>query len=152
MRRALIALACLGPALGACASSGREDSKMMTTSEANRSGIGGAVQAPLRDVNIIRTKIPDVLLEALTDPYARPAKGDCADLAELIRPLDETLGVPPRPRHGPRLRVGDKDLDGLAAEFLGAGEHLPEPARGRQVPANAVQPPVHGEDSSPGRR
>lgn len=79
---------------------------MMTTAQANRSGIGGAVQAPLRDVNIIRTKIPQVLLDAMADPYARPANTDCPSLAELIRPLDETLGedldlVPPQ---------GDEDL------------------------------------------
>jgi hypothetical protein len=106
MRRTLIALACTLPALsalGACAShkeAGPEDPRLVTTSEANRSGLSSAMQAPLRDVNVVRTKIPQVLLDAMVDPYARPPSVDCLTLAELIRPLNDTLGddldlVPP---------------------------------------------------------
>lgn len=68
------------------------DSKIQTTSDANRDGIAGAVSAPLRDVNIVRTKIPPVLIEAMGDPYARPAKVNCAILIGLIAPLDAALG------------------------------------------------------------
>jgi hypothetical protein len=68
------------------------DSKIQTTSDANRDGITGAVSAPLRDVNIVRTKIPPVLIEAMGDPYARPAQVNCATLIDLVAPLDAALG------------------------------------------------------------
>jgi hypothetical protein len=74
--------------------------KIQTTDEANRQGITGAAQAPLRDLNVVRTKIPQVLLDALDDPYARPdiapgatAKAQCARLAELVTPLNNALGA-----------------------------------------------------------
>lgn len=69
-----------------------DDGRIKSTSEANRDGIAGAVTAPLRDVNLVRTKIPRVLLEAMDDPYQRPAKADCASLISLVQPLDVALG------------------------------------------------------------
>lgn len=69
-----------------------DEGRIKSTSEANRDGITGAMQAPLRDVNIVRTKIPRVLLEAMDDPYQRPAKADCKSLIALVRPLDTALG------------------------------------------------------------
>ncbi len=68
------------------------DSKIQTTSDANRDGITGAVSAPLRDVNIVRTKIPPILIEAMNDPYARPQRVNCAILISLVSPLDVALG------------------------------------------------------------
>lgn len=77
----------------ACASAPR-GGKIQTTSEANRENLQGAMIAPLRDLNVVRTKIPQVLLEAVADPYARPAKPvTCALLVELVRPLDGALGA-----------------------------------------------------------
>ncbi|PIB91758.1 hypothetical protein [Caulobacter sp. FWC2] len=69
-----------------------DDGRIRSTSEANRDGITGAMSAPLRDVNIVRTKIPRVLLEAMDDPYQRPARADCASLISLVQPLDVALG------------------------------------------------------------
>ncbi|PTS89705.1 hypothetical protein DBR21_05570, partial [Caulobacter sp. HMWF009] len=37
-----------------------ESQRIQTTSEANRDGLSGAVSAPLRDVNLLRTKIPPI--------------------------------------------------------------------------------------------
>jgi hypothetical protein len=74
--------------------------RVQTTAEANRQGIAGVAQAPLRDLNVVRTKIPKVLQEAMADPYKRPAIGSrasrktqCAHLVALIRPLDDALGA-----------------------------------------------------------
>ena len=48
----------------------------------------GAATTPLRDAGLEKTKIPGVLLEALTDPYERPPKNyGCTYLIALIRPL-----------------------------------------------------------------
>jgi len=84
---------------GAHASAGQEkappsptDSKIRTTSDANKENLTGAVSAPLRDVNIIRTKIPPVLIEAMRDPYARPTRVNCATLIGLVGPLNDALG------------------------------------------------------------
>ncbi len=77
-----------------------DEGRIRSTSDANRDGITGAMSAPLRDVNIVRTKIPRVLLEAMDDPYQRPDKTNCQTLIALVQPLDVALGedidrVPP---------------------------------------------------------
>jgi hypothetical protein len=69
-----------------------DDGRIKSTSQANKEGITGAVSAPLRDVNVVRTKIPRVLLEAMDDPYQRPGRADCRTLVSLIEPLDVALG------------------------------------------------------------
>ena len=67
--------------------------KVETTSEANRESLKGAAEAPLRDVNVLRTKIPDALLFAMADPYSRPPKAwKCTDLIAMVQPLDDALG------------------------------------------------------------
>jgi hypothetical protein len=93
MRSPAVLLACL--LLGACVTAPRDGSpKVQTTGEANREGITGVAEAPLRDLNLLRTKIPDVLLAAMADPYARPPPhARCADLAALVIPLDAALGA-----------------------------------------------------------
>lgn len=88
-------------ALAACVTAPEDGStRVQTTSQANRESLKGAAETPLRDLNLLRTKIPDVLLAAMADPYERPPKKvKCADLVNLIAPLDEALGadldVPP---------------------------------------------------------
>ena len=73
--------------------------KVQTTSEANSESVAGAAKAPLRDLNLIRTQVPDILIQALADPYARPKTKKCQELVNLIRPLNDALGadldVPP---------------------------------------------------------
>jgi hypothetical protein len=67
--------------------------KVQTSSEANRESIEGAARAPLRDLNVLRTKVPEVLLQALADPYARPPATRCPVLVALIDPLNAALGA-----------------------------------------------------------
>jgi hypothetical protein len=93
--RSLVLLAVVVPLLAACASKSEPPpQKIQTTSDANKDGITGAAQAPLRDMNLVRTKIPPVLLEAMADPYARPPgkKISCETLIMLVAPLDLALG------------------------------------------------------------
>ena len=104
------------------------DARIQTTDEANRQSVEDAAQAPLRDLNVVRTKIPDVLLQATTDPYKRPPispkapkAAQCAQLAELIKPLNQALG---RDLDTP-LKEGDDDLLGKGRETaLGAAASL----------------------------
>ncbi len=93
--RSLVLLAVVVPVLAACASKSEPPpQKIQTTSDANKDGITGAAQAPLRDMNLVRTKIPPVLLEAMADPYARPPgkKITCETLIMMVAPLDLALG------------------------------------------------------------
>ena len=56
------------------------------------SKVGNAVTAPLEDLNLIRTKIPPVLIEAREDPYRHPADTACKTLMTDVTALDEALG------------------------------------------------------------
>jgi len=51
---------------------------------------GPAVQ-PFRDFNLVRSKVPPVLLRALNDPYER-APRDCAALGAQVSALNDALG------------------------------------------------------------
>lgn len=80
--------------------------QMKTSDQLKRESVQGAATTPLRDLNVVRAKIPDVLLQALDDPYARPPRTfKCPALAALVRPLDEVLGP-----DIDRIPVGDENL------------------------------------------
>ncbi|MBL8553417.1 MAG: hypothetical protein JNL41_04000 [Phenylobacterium sp.] len=67
--------------------------RMKTSDEVKRSGVEGAATTPLRDLGVQKTDIPEVLLAALTDPYARPPRNyGCNYLTALVKPLDDVLG------------------------------------------------------------
>lgn len=73
--------------------------KIETTKQAERDSVVGAAEAPLRDANLLRTKIPPVLLDAVAEPYALPdlpRKAGrvevCHLLEALVAPLDAALG------------------------------------------------------------
>lgn len=81
-------------ALGGCMTTRADGSpKVQTTQEADREGLQGVAKAPLRDLNVLRTKIPEVLLQALADPYERPPSTKCVELIRLLRPLNDALGA-----------------------------------------------------------
>ncbi len=54
--------------------------------------ISEAATAPLVDLNLIRTKIPEVLNEAQNNPYLPPPDRSCSGLAAEILLLDDALG------------------------------------------------------------
>ncbi|WP_293677142.1 hypothetical protein [uncultured Phenylobacterium sp.] len=67
--------------------------RMKTSDEVKEEGVKGAATTPLRDLGVEKTDIPEILLQALTDPYARPPRNyGCAYLTALVRPLDDVLG------------------------------------------------------------
>lgn len=77
--------------LGGCASSvgkGAGDTMRMT-----RVGMREAVVAPLKDFNLVRSKVPPALASAAKDAYHLPGgKSDCPTLIAEIRKLDLALG------------------------------------------------------------
>lgn len=54
--------------------------------------LGDAASSPLYDINVLRTKIPEVLLDAMDAPYSLPNPQTCAEIVAQVRPLDEALG------------------------------------------------------------
>lgn len=108
--------------LAGCAT-GRSDgsAQIQTTAQANQENVGGVVSAPLRDVNVLRTKIPPLLLEAMADPYARPPDpAGCKELAETVAPLDEALGPDldaPEPDEDDLMQRGRKTTMGAMASL-----------------------------------
>jgi hypothetical protein len=66
---------------------------LKTSDQLKRGSVEGAATTPLRDLGVMKVEIPQVLLDTLEDPYARPpAKAKCAQIIALIRPLNEALG------------------------------------------------------------
>lgn len=62
------------------------------TEEGRQDLIRGPAEQPLRDFNIVRSRIPPVLLEAMNDAYARPYPGDCQGIAAQVRILTDAIG------------------------------------------------------------
>jgi hypothetical protein len=115
MRRAALAVALpVALVVGGCTTtSATHPKRVQTTSQAERETVEGAVSAPLRDFNLLRTKIPGVLLDALADPYGRPPPdATCEQMVALVAPLDVALG--------PDLDVPEKKQRDLRAKSRGA--------------------------------
>lgn len=87
---AVLALS-LGMGAADAALAGKRQKAPQTSAEANTESLGSAVAAPLRDINVVRSEIPDLLKKAQTDPYAPPSPG-CAPLKAEIDQFDEVLG------------------------------------------------------------
>jgi hypothetical protein len=77
-----------------------------TSDQLKRESVKGAATAPLRDLNVMRAQVPEVLLQAMTDPYARPPRNyKCPQLTALVRPLDDALGA-----DIDRINIEDQDM------------------------------------------
>lgn len=88
-----------------------------------------AVAQPLHDINVLRTKIPQVLLEAMDRPYVPPYPSNCREIANQVRPLDEALGpdldAPPSTDNPSALeRGGEVAGDAMANALRGAATDL----------------------------
>jgi hypothetical protein len=125
-RAAALSLLVLPAGLAACTTtSSKHPERVQTTSQAEHENIEGAVTAPLRDFNMLRTKIPQVLLEAMADPYYRPpGKFTCDDIAAQLKPLNDALGPdldePPGPKTGMVEKAPDTAYGLVAGATSGA--------------------------------
>lgn len=91
-RAGLIAAGCAAALIAAPAAALAEGPSVRTSDEASESGLQGVLTAPLRDVNLMRDKVPKALKTAKAAPYVEPQDATCAELAEMIAPLDAALG------------------------------------------------------------
>lgn len=114
-RRCAAAVLALGLGLGAndAALAGKRQKAPQTSAEANTESLGSAVAAPLRDINMVRSEIPDLLKKAQADPYAPPSPG-CAPLKAEIDQYDAVLGDDYDDRGGDK-----KDGENLSRPVLG---------------------------------
>ena len=66
--------------------------QLVSPDKAGSANVTNAAAAPLHDLNLVRQKIPPVLLQALADPYARPKPANCATIVADVQQLKEALG------------------------------------------------------------
>jgi DNA-binding PucR family transcriptional regulator len=59
--------------------------------EKDRKDINNALTSPLKDLNLMREKIPEVLLKAEEAPYAIPVATSCKELKQEIHDLNKVL-------------------------------------------------------------
>jgi hypothetical protein len=67
--------------------------RLLTPEQEGRQGmLKGVLVQPFRDLGLVESKIPRVLIEAMADPYARVTPGTCEAYAAQIQRLDAALG------------------------------------------------------------
>ena len=99
MRARLLATVLAGPAVLLAASPGAAQpapnpppAQLENPDRAGSANMQNAAEAPLHDLNLVRQKIPPILLAALADPYARPTPASCRVIAGQVRALTDALG------------------------------------------------------------
>lgn len=115
---ALAALLLAAPA-GAQDRQDKEDSKGRSTGTVAKE----IATQPVRDVGIMKTKVPPLLEEARSDPYSLDGISSCAQLAAAIAELNTVLGpdFTPDPEHrrSRKIRVTGGTVAGLIVPFRG---------------------------------
>jgi hypothetical protein len=93
-----------------------------------------AATSPLSDLNLIRTKIPPVLLDARKQPYAVPPAATCEDLVAKVHELDAVLGpdfdAPPSGHETGLVEQGTNEAKNVAIGALRSTSESIVPFRG----------------------
>ena len=119
--RMTLSVALLVPLLAAaCASQ-----PMKTAEQTTKRGVDEAAHAPFEDLNLVRSKIPVVLLQAVSDPYSRPQPLTCDGLSAELTRLDDALGPDFDAPKTPRSRM-DRGADFAATAGAKAMKDLTE--------------------------
>jgi hypothetical protein len=66
--------------------------ELVSPDKAGSANVTNAAAAPVHDLNLVRQKIPPVLLQALADPYAPPRPANCATIVADVQQLKDALG------------------------------------------------------------
>jgi hypothetical protein len=66
--------------------------RLQTPDEASHATLGNAASSPLHDMNVMRSKIPPLLLAAMADPYQRPNPATCQSISARVHDLNVVLG------------------------------------------------------------
>ena len=107
-----------------------------TAGDTGPQSFGDAVASPLYDINVLRTQIPAVLLEAMDRPYVLPDPKTCRAIADLVRPLDEALGpdldAPPTLDNPSAIERGTDAAGEAVRDPAAVGGPAARPLRGRR--------------------
>jgi hypothetical protein len=103
--------------------------QLQTTDEQTKSTVQDAASAPMHDLNVIRSKIPPVLLAAMADPYARPVPANCTVIIAKVRELTAALGDDLDAPEEEDTSMGHRSA-GLGRELVRAGAESLIPLRG----------------------
>lgn len=83
--------------------------------------VGRSLQAPFRDLSLIREVAPEVLIRAAASPYDLTGIETCEALAAEVASLDAALG----PDLKPGSQSGAASAEGLAADLVSGAVGLP---------------------------
>jgi hypothetical protein len=93
-----------------------------------------AAAAPLYDVNVLKTKIPVVLIAAEAQPYVLPNPDTCAGIASEVEILDDALGpdldTRPEEANPSVLARSGQIAEGAAVDLVRGGAQGLVPFRG----------------------
>ena len=70
-----------------------DQGQLQTPDRYGSANLPNAATAPLHDLNVVRQGIPPILLEAISDPYARPAPLNCRRIAVELASLRAAMGA-----------------------------------------------------------
>lgn len=114
--------------------------RLKTSDQMKRSSVEGAATTPLRDLGVMKVEIPQVLLDALEDPYARPPRtAKCPQLIALIRPLNDVLG--------PDIDTIPSEDEGLTAKGKSTALGVAGDLAGGAIPFRGVVRKLSGAES-----
>lgn len=114
--------------------------RLKTSDQVKRSSVEGAATTPLRDLGVMKVDIPEVLLLALDDPYARPPRNArCSVLIALIRPLNDVLG--------PDIDTIPADEEGLTTKSKSTALAVAGDLAGGAIPFRGVVRKLSGAES-----
>ncbi|MGH6956620.1 MAG: hypothetical protein ACREEW_08165 [Caulobacteraceae bacterium] len=81
-----------GLAFGQTATNAAAKPTLLTPQQQGRQGVvKGVAEQPLRDLNLMHSKIPPVLTDAMADAYRRPADG-CPAIQTEVEQIDSAIG------------------------------------------------------------
>lgn len=114
--------------------------RLKTSDQMKRGSVEGAATTPLRDLGVMKVDIPQVLLDALEDPYARPPRSaKCPQLIALIRPLNDVLG--------PDIDTIPSDDEGLTSKGKSTALGVAGDLAGGAIPFRGVVRKLSGAES-----
>jgi hypothetical protein len=116
------------------------ENRLKTSDQVKRGSVEGAATTPLRDLGVMKVDIPEVLLQALEDPYARPPRNaKCPALIALIRPFNDVLG--------PDIDTIPTDEAGLTTKSKSTALGVAGDLAGGAIPFRGVVRRLSGADS-----
>jgi len=113
--------------------------RLKTSDQVKRGSVEGAATTPLRDLGVMKVDIPEVLMQALEDPYARPRSTKCPALIALIRPFNDVLG--------PDIDTIPSDEEGLTTKSKSTALGVAGDLAGGAIPFRGVVRKLSGAES-----